>query len=74
MTSVDMSPEAVGRRLRSLAAASSLQTERRLETKVDMSPEAVTRRLRKQSMLRSACLRFARLRTEPAAAGGADPR
>lgn len=73
MTSVDMSPEAVDQRLRSMAAASSLQTARRLETKVDMSPAAVTRRLRKQSMLRSACLRFARLRPEPAD-GGADPR
>lgn len=62
MSSVDMNPAAVGERLRAMAAASDLATARRLDTKVDMSPAAVTRRLKKQSMLRRACLRFARRR------------
>lgn len=59
MRAVDMSPAAVGARLRRLSALSDLATARRPATKVDMSPAAVTRRLRTQSMLRSACLRFA---------------
>lgn len=57
--SVGMSPREVGERLRRMSALSDLATHKRLETKVDMSAAAVSRRLRKQSMLRSACLRFA---------------
>ena len=59
MSGVEVSPDAVGERLRRMSALSNLATNRRLDTKIDMSAAAVTRRLKAQSMLRRACLRFA---------------
>ena len=59
--SVDMSPKAVGDRLRELCRLSDLRTESRLATKVDMSSAAVSRRLRKVSELRRVCLDLQRL-------------
>lgn len=49
MADIDMSPEAIGARLRRVAEL------RRPRTLVDMSPEAVSRRLRRVSELRTLC-------------------
>lgn len=67
--SVDMSPEAVGARLREVGRLSDLRSERRLDTKVDMSPEAVSRRLEQIEQLRRLCLS---LRATPEARKGLD--
>ncbi len=57
---VDMSPEAVSRRLEALSRLADLGPGRRLAGKVDMSPGAVTRRLELQARLRAACLAWGR--------------
>ena len=67
MSRVDMSPEAVSERLRTMSRLSDLRTTERLATKVDMSPKAVTRRLRRQSELRRACLLWMKLGLEGSA-------
>ena len=56
----EMSPRAVGQRLREASEQSDLTATRRLATKVDMSAAAITRRLRTQSALRDACLAWGR--------------
>jgi len=61
MSRVDMSPEAVEERLRTLGRLSDLRPENRLATKVDMSSSAVTRRLRSVSRLRDLCLAWKRI-------------
>ena len=58
MRDVDMSPQAVTRRLEE---ASDLHAEQRLQRKpIDMSPMAVTRRIRKVSELRALCVALGR--------------
>jgi hypothetical protein len=66
---LDMSPEAVSRRLRQAAALSDLSIARAGEGKVSLDPEAVTARLRAVSQLRALGLR---LRRAGAAADAAD--
>ena len=55
MSRVDLSPEAIARRLRAVDALSSLAPERRLEGKLDLSPAGVSRRLREASDLLALC-------------------
>ncbi len=55
MSRVDMSPEAVTRRLRLVGELSDLGPEAHAAGKVDMSPEGVTRRLRQASQLSKLC-------------------
>ena len=61
MSRVDMSPEAVTERLRTMSGICDLRPENRLAAKVDMSSAAVTRRLRQQSRLRDVCLKWQRI-------------
>ena len=51
MAPVDMSPEAITRRLRQVAELSK-------HPQIDMSAEAVTHRLREVSQLRALCLKL----------------
>jgi hypothetical protein len=60
--SVDMSPEAIGQRLRRAAALADLRSERRLACKVDMSATGIASRLREVERLRRLCLELAKLR------------
>lgn len=60
MNPVDMSPEAVTRRLREVGRLSDLGPAARAFAKVDMSPASVTRRLRRVSQLRRLCLDLGR--------------
>lgn len=55
---VDMSPEAIDRRLRLAAELSAGLTP--ATPRVDMSPEAIDRRLREASELAAACAALAR--------------
>ncbi|HKQ71809.1 MAG TPA: hypothetical protein VJT73_20840 [Polyangiaceae bacterium] len=48
---VDMTPAAVGARLRAVCAASNLSREGRLDAKLDLSPRGVTQRLREAAAL-----------------------
>jgi hypothetical protein len=58
---IDMSPEAVGRRLRECARTSDLRTEQRLSYKLDMSREGISRRLARVEALRRLCLELVKI-------------
>ena len=60
MAKLDMSPEAVTRRLRDAAALSDLSVTRAMEGKVSLAPAAVSARLRTVARLRSLGLRLQR--------------
>ena len=60
MTTLDMSPHAVRRRLREAAAASDLSVSRAMEGKVSLDPIAVAARLRTVASLRALGLRLQR--------------
>jgi hypothetical protein len=62
---VDMSPEAISARLRTVAELSDLDRDLRMHGKVDYSPEAVSARLREVEQLRRLCLALGRRRDAP---------
>jgi hypothetical protein len=55
---VDLSPEAIADRIRTVSERSDLRAERRVFAKVDMSGEAVARRIRAASEMLGLCRRL----------------
>jgi hypothetical protein len=58
MTHLDMSAEAIARRIAQASALSDLDARRRLDTKIDLSADAVSRRLNDVFELNDLCQRL----------------
>jgi hypothetical protein len=58
MTPLDLSAEAIARRIAQASAASDLTAERRLDSKIDLSAEGVSQRLRDVFELNDLCDRI----------------